>query len=265
MDLMMNKIRTAIIFSALSVTPFAQATLTPPIKNKQLVKQVNTVVVGYELQTSNSKDNNPAVYDQPYLSFQHTTMASWGSATGWLTLDNPLDSAENQKGDDAGSTVRAWLKLDHNIGDSPYNIWFQSFTMSNSICSQEDLYLGISRDILFGPLRGTFGVGAHYGWGAFNPASASYNGMNGVATSLLLGYPISNNLVAKLFYEAQFARSEELKQTFGFEDYGHLAAIGLDYHFDKKLWVGTSFRHRKSWGPVKDNGGNFFFEAGYKF
>ncbi|SDI31499.1 Nucleoside-specific channel-forming protein, Tsx [Ferrimonas sediminum] len=238
--------------------------LSTPASHAQVFNQVNSVKVGYEL-LLDAEDNNPNLYDQPYLSFQHFTLADWGSIAGWLRLENPTDSAENQQGKDAGATTKTWLKLDFNLGKSPFNLWAQSYTMGNKTCTEEDFYFGASYDLAYGKLKGTVGLGGHYGWGTFNPTGKSYNGMNGGAAHLLLVYPLANRLSGKIYYETQFGRSEEMKQTLIYNSYGHMLVVGANYYFAEKLWAGASYRHRKSWGGAKNDGGNLFFDLGYRF
>lgn len=243
------------LLSTLIALPSAQA---------KVMHQVNSVKVGYEL-LLDAEDKNPNLYDQPYLSFQHFTLADWGSVAGWLRLENPLDSAENQQGQDAGATTKTWMRLDYNLGTSPFNLWFQSFTLGNNICTEEDIYLGLSYDISYGKLKGSFGVGGHYGWGSLSPTGKTYNGMNGIATNLLLRYQFTPKLMGKLYYENQFGRSKEMKQTLIYDDTGHQLILGANYSLSKQLWVGASYRYRNSWGGAKDQGGNMFFDLGYRF
>lgn len=232
--------------------------------NENLKPMRYNVTVGYE-HLLDAEDNNPNLYDQPYLVLGHSTFADWGSLTGWLRLENPLDTAENQQGKDAGATTKVWLKLDHNLGKTPFNFWAQSFTCANKPWMEQNLYLGASYDVSVGKLKGTAGLGMHYGFGSFSPTGASFNGVTGGAVTVLLGYPIDNNWFAKFYYEAQFGRSDEHEQTFGYEDYGHQAVIGLDYRINSDWVIGGLYKHRQSWGGSLNKGGELMFEAGYNF
>ncbi|MGX2952518.1 hypothetical protein ACWAU3_05190 [Shewanella sp. JL219SE-S6] len=89
-----------------------------PTAQAEVFQQQNGIKVGYE-HLLDAKDNNPNLYSQSYLSFTNTTRASWGDFAAWLTLENPLDDNDNQQGNKAGATVKSWLKLDYNLGDTP--------------------------------------------------------------------------------------------------------------------------------------------------
>lgn len=224
----------------------------------------NNIIVGYE-HLLDAEGNNPNLYDQPYLVLGHSTSAHWGDITGWVRLENPTNSANNQNGVDAGSTTKIWLKIDYNISESPFNIWSQSFTNANKTVVEQDVYLGASYDIKFGKLKGTFGLGMQYAYGSFTPTGKSFNGVSGAATTLVLGYPITPEWFTKLYYEAQFNRSAEHKDVLSYDSYGHQLVLGIDYRFNPQFFVGTSYKHRQSWGGAINDGGEIFFEAGYTF
>ncbi|MGI2261677.1 outer membrane protein OmpK [Shewanella sp. GXUN23E] len=230
----------------------------------EVIAQQNTVLVGYEY-LLNAEDKNPNLYDQPYLVLANTTVADWGSVTGWLRLENPLDTAKNQQDKDAGATTKVWLKLDYNLGSSPFNLWVQSFTNANEACTEQNLYLGASYDVLVGKLKGTVGVGLHYGYGSFSPTGASFHALTGGAVTVMLGYPITPHWFAKFYYESQFNRSDEHRQTFNYDSYGHQAVLGLDYRFNEHWTLGTLYKHRQSWGGALNGGGEVMLEAGYHF
>ncbi|MDR8525646.1 outer membrane protein OmpK [Shewanella fidelis] len=232
--------------------------------NAEVLFQQNNIIVGYEY-LLDAEDKNPNLYDQAHLILGHTTIADWGSMTGWLRFENPLDSAENQQGVDAGATTKAWLKLDYNLGDSPFNIWGQSFTCANKPWMEQNFYLGGSYDVSLGKLKGTIGLGMQYAYGSFSPTGKSFNGASGGATTIMLGYPLTSEWFAKAYYEAQFDRSDEHREVFGFDSYGHQAIIGIDYRFNSQFFVSTLYKHRKSWGGALNGGGELLFEAGYNF
>ncbi|MGL5664579.1 MAG: outer membrane protein OmpK [Shewanella sp.] len=229
-----------------------------------VIYQNNNIIVGYEY-LLDAEDNNPNLYDQPYLVLSNTTIADWGSAIGWLRFENPTDSAENQQGKDAGATTKVWLKLDHNIADTPFNFWFQSFTNLGKVAEEQNFYIGGSYDVNWGKLKGTIGVGMQYAYGSFAPTGKSFNGSSGFATTILFKYPLKDNLISKYYYEAQFERSGEHRDVLGYDSYGHQAVIGLDYYITPKFFVGTQYKHRKNWGGALNDGGELFFEAGYNF
>lgn len=232
--------------------------------NAAVIHQNNNVIIGYEY-LLDAEDNNPNLFDQPYIVLGNTTIADWGSAVGWLRFENPTDSAENQQGNDGGATTKAWLKLDYNIGDLPFNFWFQSFTSGNKAAFEQDFYLGGSYDVNIGKLKGTFGLGMQYAYASFSPTDKSFNGSSGYATTLMLKYPLTANITSKLYYEAQFERSDEHRDVLGYESYGHQAVVGLDYNFTSQLFAGIQYKHRQSWGGALNDGGELFFEAGYNF
>lgn len=234
------------------------------IANAEVLYQNNNVVVGYEY-LLDAEDNNPNLYDQAYVVLSNTTIADWGSALGWLRFENPLDSAENQQGQDAGATTKAWLKLDYNLGDSPFNIWVQSFTNASTPSVEQNFYYGGSYDINLGKLKGTFGLGLNHTYASFSPTHISFTGSSGFATTLMVKYPLTDNVISKLYYEGQFDRSNGHRSVYGYESYGHQAVIGLDYMLTPSFFVGTQYKHRKSWGGALNDGGELFFEAGYNF
>lgn len=226
--------------------------------------QQNAVIVGYEL-LLDAEDNNPNLFDQGYAQIAHTTVADWGTVTGWLRFENPFDTAENQQGKDGGATTKAWVKLDYNLGETPFNVWFQSFTAANTPCVEQNFYFGGSYDVAFGKLKGTMGLGLQHAFGSFSPTGQSFNGTSGGAAVVMLGYPVDNHWFAKFYYEAQFERSDEHRQTLQYDSYGHQAVVGLDYRVNRHWFVGTSYKHRQSWGGAKNDGGELFFEGGYNF
>ena len=230
----------------------------------EVLFQQNNVIVGYEY-LLDAEDKNPNLYDQAYFVLGHTTIADWGSATGWLRFENPLDGSENQQGKDAGATTKAWLKIDYNLGDLPFNLWLQSFICANKPWMEQNFYLGGSYDVAYGKLKGTIGLGMQYAYGSFSPTGKSFNGSSGGATTIMLGYPLTSNWFAKVYYEAQFNRSDEQREVFGYDSYGHQAVVGIDYRFNSHLFVSTLYKHRKSWGGALNGGGEMLFELGYNF
>lgn len=207
----------------------------------------NNIIVGYEF-LLDAEENNPNLYDQPYFILGHSTSADWGNIAGWLRLENPTDSANTQQGTDAGSATKVWLKLDYNIGQSPFNTWVQSFTSSNKAAVEQDIYLGASYDINYAKIKGSFGLGMQYAYGSFAPTGKSFNGISGVGITLILGYPITPEWFTKLYYEAQIGRSTEHKDVLSYESYGHQFVLGIDYLLQPQLFASFLYKHRHSWG-----------------
>ncbi|MGI3004355.1 outer membrane protein OmpK [Shewanella algae] len=235
-----------------------------PTAQAEVFQQQNGIKVGYE-HLLDVKDNNPNLYSQSYLSFTNATRASWGEFAAWLTLENPLDNHENQQGNKAGATVKSWLKLDYNLGDSPFNLWLQSFTANNDNRTEENFYYGLSYDVNWHKLRGSIAMGAHYGWGKLNATQNSFNGSSGYAAVVQLGYPLNEKLFAKLYAETQFERSEEHTTTFRSRDSGYQAILALDYHFISNAFASVAYKYRDAWGGATHHGGELLFELGYNF
>ncbi|USD39645.1 hypothetical protein J8Z22_02175 [Ferrimonas sp. SCSIO 43195] len=225
--------------------------------------QRTSVKVGYD--TLLSADKNKNLGDQGYLVVNHMTVSDWGSFIGWFRFENPLDSAENQLGKDLGPATKTWMKLDYGLGESPFNLWLQSFTLAKSTAVEENFYLGLSYDLSYGKLLGTVSMGAQYAYGSFSPTKESFSGISGMATSLMLGYKLTPKLIGKFYYIGQFFRSDDHQNTFGYDSYGHQLITGVEYHVNKRVFVGTSYKHRKSWGGALEAGDELLFEAGYKF
>ncbi|WP_028114362.1 outer membrane protein OmpK [Ferrimonas kyonanensis] len=230
----------------------------------EVLYQENSVRVGYQT-LLDAEDKNANRYDQGYLAYYHTTLADWGSALGWLWLENPLDNADNQQGDDAGATTKGWLKIDYALGDTPFNLWLQSFFMGNTTCMEQNLYFGGSYSIRADNLNGTFGLGANYSYGSFRPANSSFNGANGYAAVVALAYNLTPSLVARGYYEAQFDRDDEFQTALGYDQFGYQVQLGVDYHINSRLMLSSSYMYLDSWGATKRDGGEMLFELGVKF
>ncbi|QFU25002.1 outer membrane protein OmpK [Shewanella eurypsychrophilus] len=228
--------------------------------------QKTMVSTGYEALVGDAADNNPTQQDQIFARVASVTVADWGSAIGWLKFENFAEGAEAGNGE-SYVTTKAWMKVDKNIGDTPFNLWIQSFTIGNQATFEENLYLGASYDVGLGPVKGTVGLGAQYAYGHMSQGPAngySFASMSGYALVLQLGMPMTKELSAKLYYEGQFNRSEE-HQALGYDDTGFQAAVGAVYKLPLGFTTELVYKYRDNWGGLKDTGGLLFAEVSYSF
>lgn len=80
-----------------------------------------SVDLGYKFYTSDTKDDNPGVFNQPFVKLNHLGIADWGTYFANLKLENPAEIAENQKHVDGKTTIKSLLILENKLGESQFN------------------------------------------------------------------------------------------------------------------------------------------------
>ncbi|HAY95542.1 outer membrane protein OmpK, partial [Shewanella sp.] len=148
-----------------------------------------SVDLGYKFYTSDAKNDNPGVFNQPFVKLNHLGIADWGTYFANLKLENPAEIAENQKNLDGKTTIKSLLILENKLGESQFNFWTQNFISASETLVEDNLYLGITHNAKIQNLSLNYGIGLNYTIGSFSPTSEKFNDLSGYAVVLNAKYP----------------------------------------------------------------------------
>ncbi|WP_345875274.1 outer membrane protein OmpK [Shewanella algae] len=224
--------------------------------------------LGYKFYTSDTKDDNPGVFNQPFLKLNHLGLADWGSYFANIKLENPGEVAENQKNEDGKTTLKSLAIIEHKLGESGFNFWAQNFISASETLVEDNLYLGVTHNSKFGDLALNYGVGFNYTFGHFSPTDENFNDISGYALVLNAKYPLSfaglkHNLSVN--YEAQIDRDEEHQKLFSYDSYGHQIILGWQTQFTDAFYGKLHLTQYDSWGAQYNDGIEYGLAFGYQF
>jgi len=225
--------------------------------------------IGY-MNVLDERDNAPS--DTEVINLYHAQINDWGSAVGWVLMENPFNSVENVQGGKTGPTTKTFLRLDYDLNDVHTNAWLQSFFMGNRITTESNTYLGLSQGFQFGRGHGGVSLGVNYTYGAASipigegmKLDSQFAGMNGGAVTVRYGMPITQRLAGMVYYEAQFGRDKEAQEALCYDSFGSQLMVALEASITKQLTAGVNYHYFDNWGGYKSGTSQIDFTIGYTF
>lgn len=227
-----------------------------------------SVDLGYKFYTSDTKNDNPGVFNQPFIKLNHLGIADWGTYFANLKLENPAEIAENQKHLDGKTTIKSLLIIENKLGESQFNFWTQNFISASETLVEDNLYLGVTHNAKIQKLSLNYGVGLNYTIGNFSPTSEKFNDLSGYAVVLNAKYPFEflgfkNSL--SLNYEAQIDRDKAHQALFSYDSYGHQIITTLQTNLTDSVFSKIYVTHYDSWGSQYNDGIEYGVSVGYQF
>ena len=254
---MLNKSMVSALLSTIFISASAYADVTK-----------TSVDLGYKFYTESTKDDNPGVFNQPFVKLNHLGIADWGTYFANIKLENPAELAENQKNQDGKTTLKSLMILENQLGESNFNFWTQNFISASETLVEDNLYLGLTHNTKFKSLSLNYGVGFNYTFGNFSPTSEKFNDLSGYALVVNAKYPFEL-LGAKhslsLNYEAQIDRDKAHQELFSYESYGHQIITTLQTNLTDSIYTKLHLTHYDSWGAQYNDGIEYGVSVGYQF
>jgi hypothetical protein len=227
-----------------------------------------SVDLGYKFYTNDTKNDNPGVFNQPFVKLNHLGIADWGSYFANVKLENPAELAENQKNIDGKTTIKSLMIIENRLGESQFNFWTQNFVSASETLVEDNLYFGLTHNAKFKDLSLNYGVGLNYTFGNFSPTSAKFNDLSGYAVVLNAKYPfdfLGFNHSLSLNYEAQIDRDEVHQELFSYNSYGHQIITTIQTKLTDSIYSKLHLTHYDSWGSQYNDGLEYGISIGYQF
>ncbi|QIZ75798.1 outer membrane beta-barrel protein [Ferrimonas lipolytica] len=232
----------------------------------ETLKVDNNISIGYRFEVGDDSDKSN-LFDRSLIQIQHRSFYDWGEVMAKYRIEN-LGHTEDTtpNGAEAWTNNKFFGQLYYNLGSKNTQLWFDVFTNSNDYIWETDVVLGVAQKIKLGKLNAKVAAGIEYAQGHNSVTGKREEAMNGVATRISLGYPISPSIVLFSLYDARWGRELDIQSLYGRDsEDGFLAVAGLQYRFADNLDATISYQHEHDWGGYNENGNNVDITFGYHF
>ncbi len=211
------------------------------------------VELGYKAHSGATLARNPGAFDQPFLQLDFSLAEDWGRLFSTSKLENPGRWARDQSGQPGRMTFKSLNVLEPKLGDSDYHLLLQNFISASSSSVEDNVYLGATRDLSWGPASLSVGAGWHYTASSFRATDLAYTGPSGYFALVNLRYPFSllgHSNAFSIAYNGQFDRAGAHQAVFRYQDYGHQLVNTLKTELTDRLYTKLYLTHLDSIGAT---------------
>lgn len=217
-----------------------------------------SVATGYWIEAgSDSEASNQG--DESVIIVEYRAKTDWGSSVARGLIENIGGTNESPNGLTI-TTAKTFSTTFIDIDESPFSVWLDHQTVSNTKISDNHFRAGVSYAAKFGPVNFRMSLAPEYYFGHSPAGDAKGVHLFG---RTVLNYKLTDNIKQTLMFENVNFRNNDLQDSIGWQENGYHYMLATNIGITEKLSTNIQLHHFDSFGGYKYDGNSIFVNLSY--